>query len=267
MKQRFCIFCQGNGLSKEHFWPDWLKDYIETTHSDKHTTEVYSGDVKSNAELEKKNKRPGNLITKKFRVVCTNCNNEWMSELEEKAKPFILSAIKNKKLTLNKDELLLFTKWIVMKVMVAEHNHDGTQVTPAQDLKEFYKNQTIPSYYRVYIGRHNTDTSSAYCRHSCTLARTMDGPVCSMEGMERNTQSVSFLIGPLFIFVYACREQDTHIWRDIKLNQMTCIYPSERKSLQLSSIKLINSARISVISNSLEDIINSPSIKYGGNLK
>lgn len=266
MKQQFCIFCQGSGLSKEHFWPDWLKSYFETTYSDKHTTEVYSGDVKSKAELEKKSERPGNLITKKFRVVCTTCNNGWMSDLEEKAKPFILSAIENKKCTLNEDEILLFAKWVVMKVMVAEHNHDGTQVTLALDLKAFFESAAIPSYYRVYLGRHDTGTNSAYYRHSCTLARTMSGPVCTMEGMYRNTQSVSFLIGPLFIFVFSCREQDTYIWRDIKLNQMTCIFPSKRKSLQLSSIKHINSDRISEISNSLEDIINSPSVKYGGKL-
>ena len=266
MKQRFCIFCQSDGLSKEHFWPNWLKDYIDVSHSDKHTSEVYSGNVKSKAELEKKSKRPGNLITKKFRVVCTSCNNGWMSSLEEKAKPFILSAIENKKYTLNEDEILLFSKWVAMKVMVAESNHDGTQVTPITDLKEFNTSNTIPSYYRIYIGRHDTGTKSAYYRHSCTLALTMDGPVCNMTGLERNTQSVSFLIGPLFIFVYACREPDTYIWRDIKLNQMTCIFPTKRKSLQLSSIKNIKSARISEISNTLEDLINSPSIKHGGKL-
>lgn len=267
MKQRFCIFCQSDGLSKEHFWPNWLKDYVDTTLSDKHTTEVYSGDVKSKAELEKKSERSGNLITKKFRVVCTSCNNGWMSALEVKAKPFILSAIENRKSTLNEDEILLFAKWVAMKVMVAENNHDGTQVTPTLDLKSFFESNAIPSYYRIYLGRHDTGTNSGYYRHSCTLARTMDGPVCSMEGLDRNTQSVSFLIGPLFIFVFACREQDTYIWRDIKLNQMTCIFPSKRKALQLSSIKHIKSARISEISNSLEDIINSPSIKYGGKLK
>jgi hypothetical protein len=88
-----------------------------------------------------------------------------------------------------------------------------------------------------------------------------------MDGLDRNTQSISFIIGQLFIFVYACREPDTYLWRDIKLNQMTCIFPSKRKHLQLSSIKHIKFTRISEIANSLEEIINSPSIKYGGNLK
>lgn len=177
MNQKVCIFCGGTGLSKEHFWPDWISKYISKSGTDKHTAEVHSGDAKSKPELEKKTERQGDLVTKKFRVVCKECNNGWMSRLENSVKPFILSAIQNKNITLNSEQVAMLAQWVVMKVLVAEHNHNGTQVTPAEDRKRFYETSKIPNYFRVYMSRHDTDSESAYHRHSITLALSQSGPL------------------------------------------------------------------------------------------
>ena len=261
MGQKLCIFCQNSGLSKEHFWPNWLRDYLDTSPSDKHTTEVYSGEVNSKAELENKLERSGNLITKKFRVVCAKCNSGWMSKLEEKIKPIIVSVLKNQDITLNSDEILLFSKWIIMKVMVAEQNHQGTQVTPNSDLKSFYDTNEIPDYYRIYISKQRSSHHSGYQRHSCTLGLSKTGPLCDMGGMERNAHTVSFLLGPLFIYVIACREQNIFLWREFKLNHMKCVYPYKKKTLNLKSLKYLDNKRISDIAYGLEDLISKPRVK------
>jgi len=247
MNQKVCIFCEGTGLSKEHFWPDWIGSHISKSDANKHTTEVYSGEVKSKPELENKTERQGNLVTKKFRVVCKNCNNGWMSRLEESIKPFILSAINNKNYILNSKQVKMLARWVVMKVLVAENNHEGTQVTPVEDRKTFYENSEIPSYFRIYMARHDTDNESAYHRH-------------------RNTQSVSFLIGPLFFYVVACREEEYNLCSHIKLNQLKCIYPFIKKSLNMKALKTIPKSRLSEISHALEDLGNSTQVKYGGTL-
>ncbi len=266
MTQRTCIFCEGKGLSKEHFWPDWISNHIFKSDTDKHTAEVYSGEVKSKPELEKKTERSGNLITKKFRVVCVECNNGWMSQLEESIKPFILSVIQNKEMTLNCEQVAMLARWVAMKVLVAEQDHDGTQATPADDRRIFYENSKIPSYFRVYIARHETDSEAAYHRHSMTLALSESGPLSDMKGLERNTQSVSFLIGPLFFYVVACREENYNLCSHIKLNQLKCIYPFKKTSISMKSLKTISQPRLAAISHALEDLGNSTHIKYGGPL-
>jgi len=264
MTQRTCIFCEGKGLSKEHFWPDWISNHISKSDTDKHTAKIYSGEVKSKLALEKKTERPGNLITKKFRVVCVKCNNGWMSQLEESVKPFILSAIQNKHQTLNSKQVDMLARWVVMKVLVAEQNHDGTQVTPAIDRRSFYEYSEIPCYFRVYIARHETDSEVAYHRHSTTLGLSESGPLTDMQGLERNTQSVSFLIGPLFFYVVACREENYNLCSHIKLNHLKCISPFKKTSLSMKSLKTISQPRLAAISHALEDLGNSPQVKYGG---
>ena len=37
--------------------------------------------------------RQGGAITKKLRVVCETCNNEWMSEIEDRVKPILAPLI------------------------------------------------------------------------------------------------------------------------------------------------------------------------------
>lgn len=264
MNQKVCIFCEGTGLSKEHFWPDWISSHISKADTDKHITEIHSGDVRSKPELEKKIERQGNLVTKKFRVVCRDCNSGWMSRLEESVKPFILSAMQNKNITLNPEQVAMLARWVVMKVLVAEQNHDGTQVTPTDDRKSFYEDSVIPSYFRVYIARHETDNEAAYHRYSSTLALSESGPLTDLKGMERNTQSVSFLIGSLFFYVVACREENYNLCRHIKLNQLKCIYPFTKNSLNLKTLKIISQPRLAAIANALEDFGNLPHVNYGG---
>ena len=234
--------------------------------TDKHTAEVYSGEAKSKPALEKKTERSGNLITKKFRVVCESCNNGWMSQLEESVKPFILLAIRHENMVLNSQQVAILARWVVMKVIVAEQDHDGTQVTPLNDRKNFYLNSEIPGYFRAYLACHETDSEAAYHRHSSTLALSESGPLTDLEGMKRNTQSVSFLIGPLFFYVIACREENYNLWSRFKLNQLKCISPFKKTNLSLKSLKTISQPRLAAISHALEDLGDSPHVKYGGPL-
>jgi|GEM_PF-2471915 len=115
-------------MSKEHFWPAWLQQHLTTSVSDKRKTELLSSDSKAPATLKMSDERSGNLISKKFRVVCTTCNNGWMSNLEERIKPILLPAVKGKSVVLDDSDISHLARWVVMKVMVAEHSEEGYQI-------------------------------------------------------------------------------------------------------------------------------------------
>ncbi|WP_444926119.1 hypothetical protein ACJJI4_18780 [Microbulbifer sp. TRSA002] len=267
MSHKFCIFCGESGLSKEHFWPNWMRGNVNLSISDKHANEVYSGEAKSEAALEKRTERSGNLITLKFRVVCKACNNGWMSQLDNTVKPILKAGLEKTDYTLQENDIEALSKWAVMKVIVAENNHDGTQVTPSCDRKQFFKSLTIPGYYRVFLGRHSTDSVAAYHRHTSTIAFSKDGPMTDLKGLERNTQTISFLIGSLFIYVVACREQDFKIWQNFKLNELKCLHPCKKTAMNLKSLRIIKQSRLADIAHSLEDFTKSPEVAYGGALQ
>jgi hypothetical protein len=224
MQKKVCIFCQESGkLTKEHFWPEWFRPYVGTNESDKYLSEVHGGEGKNPAVVEKSNERPGNLITLKFRVVCQKCNNGWMSELERQVKDFFASVIGSEKVYIDEQLQNLLSKWIVMKVLVSEQSEEGTQVTPKEDIKSFYDNGRIPEYFRVYLGKHDTENKSDYMRCSYTFSLSDKGPIEPMYGLQRNTQTIAFLLGPVFIYVIACRETSLRIWQKFRLNEVISI--------------------------------------------
>lgn len=266
MANKKCIFCKGRGMSKEHFWPAWLSSHFNKTSSCKHTSEFHLSEGKAPFVLRTKNERSGKLITKKFRVVCRSCNNGWMSLLDEKVKPMLISMLENKDITFSEEDLLILSRWVVMKVIVAEQSEEGTQVTPEIDRYSFFENKKIPDYFRVYIGRQKTIHDSAYLRHSATLSLSPKGPSPSLNGMKRNTQTVSFLIGPLFVYVIAARIKNLNLERSLNLSSLMCIFPKGCKELNWITLKELEQSELSSIAYTLNDLISSPRVKYGGPL-
>jgi len=249
-------------MSKEHFWPDWLSAYISKGKDDKHFSEVHTSNAKRPAVLEKKIERSGNLITKKFRVVCKECNNGWMSKLEEKTKPLILALMESSSKSLSEDEIHLLSRWVFMKVAVAEQSEDGTQVTPSEDMRFFYKYEKIPEYFRIYIAHQNTEYESVYHRHAATLAFSKDGPSPPLNGMKRNTQSVSFIVGALFVYVTAARLDDFDLESYFSLQKLRRIFPVEMGVLDLDELEVLEKSDITEAIWSLGDLTSSAGVNY-----
>ena len=137
---RKCIFCGCTGVSKEHIWESgWLRIFrktlpifqpwtlwcIERTKLKKEKTEnrsAYSGTVK---------------------LVCRPCNNEWMSQLQNDAKPILLPLMNGERRALNRREQTILSAWITMFVMVAEFQvPDKVAIQP--DARQRFKEALQP---------------------------------------------------------------------------------------------------------------------------
>lgn len=259
-----CIFCSENGkLSKEHLWPEWIRGRLSTTQDDKYLNEIYSGEAKQKMTLETSKEQNGNLASLKFRVVCESCNNGWMSQIEEKVKPFFSQALSSSIQDVDESMQEYIATWIAMKVMVAEQSDGKTMVTPPGDLKDFYLTKLIPSYYRIYIGKHDLENDTEYMRHSCTLSRKTSGPSQPMKGLERNAQSVALIFGRVLIYLIACREEDIKLWQYLKLNELKCIFPKS-KSIRWKSVKTTKKDRVTNIAHGLPDLVRSKHVLFGG---
>jgi hypothetical protein len=80
------VFCKGAVNSREHVYPDWLADELP-------------GEGVFTHELERRGEAltpwRASRVAYTVRHVCRRCNNEWMSELEERSKPVIAAMAKN----------------------------------------------------------------------------------------------------------------------------------------------------------------------------
>ena len=82
---RLCGFCSGEGVNKEHVWPDWLRKIILDSRA-------IGGQKAFHAQIERGGstsefKNPSLEI--KVGMPCSSCNGGWMSALENEVKPFM----------------------------------------------------------------------------------------------------------------------------------------------------------------------------------
>src|SRR5690606_33239285 len=182
-----CIFCGRHGdKSREHFYPAWLANHVSMQHPIHHTAETFTASGYAPAQLTKSVRRQGHLVTRKLRVVCRTCNNGWMSQLEESAKPLLLRGFDAETFTLTPKDQGLLSRWACMKAMVAEQSEPDLATTPAIDRLAFHDTQVPPFYFRVTLGVHVTSSQTWFLRRTMTLSfsPTVQPPL--VDGLEKN---------------------------------------------------------------------------------
>jgi len=269
-RQRTCIFCGGKGaISKEHFWPQWAGQYLTKTSETHNISELHAAEGKAPKQLKSLIKRQGNVVTKKIRVVCRDCNHGWMGSLEERVKPTIVNLLQGHNYKLNMDQIDSLSLWASVKTIVAEHAESHMALTPSADRYLVYKNGSIPEYFRIFMGFHSSETTAAYIRHSATISLSMSGPDPALSpDIRRNIQTVSFLVGPLLFHVMATRVASFNLDEVFVFSSsaLAKLWPSSQKEIDLSLLKRIDNAGLSTIANSLDKLVSLPTVKYGGPL-
>ena len=85
LRRRTCLFCASSApLNGEHIFGDWLQNLGYTGEG---VREIARGDG-SEPIIQR-----GGPFSKKLKVVCYLCNNEWMSGMETAAQP-VLTAMR-----------------------------------------------------------------------------------------------------------------------------------------------------------------------------
>ena len=264
--QRTCIFC-GNkgGISKEHFWPDWLSQYYTNSPNDGNISELHAAEGMQPRQLQFRKQRQGSVLTKKIRAVCKSCNNGWMSVLEEKIKPVLVAGIHGHSLILSKAQLADLAHWACVKSILGEHAEGEMALTPSEDRYLVFKQSKIPDYFRIFIGRHSALTQLAFLRQSTTVSRKMDGPNPPLSpDISRNIQSITFLVGPIFFHVLAARVNNFDLEEVIKYSHVERLWPQPVAPLNISTLAVLHSKQLGV--NILDQLFALPGVKYGGPL-
>lgn len=206
--------------------------------------------------IDSKSVRQGDVITKKIRVVCKKCNSGWMSRIEEAVKPILLKLINGTANIITPLEQKNVHNWIMMKAIISEHSEKDLNVTPIKDRKEFYENTTIPDYFGIYIGKNNSDSVSGFLRHTSTLSKNNNISGSFLGGLNRNTQSISFICNRLFVHVIAARVDNMDINKYFDLSSLVKLSIHSSQSIDWTSLSPISKSNIHQITWSMEAFTN-----------
>jgi hypothetical protein len=148
---RKCVFCGRGSLTREHVFPDW----ISSLYGKKPGWNEFS----HNNEVVRK--FPEKLFQHKAKVVCENCNSGWMSDLEDKVRPFLADMITSAKATVLTQEMQdALSFWVVKTMLMNSKASPGVSSIPESVYKEVYESQSATDKFVVLIGWRQASSTS-----------------------------------------------------------------------------------------------------------
>lgn len=204
--------------------------------------------------------RQGGAITKKIRVVCKKCNNGWMSQLEDLAKPILTPLIVGEPIVLNRDQQRIVAEWITLKMMVSEHNIPPDVILPQIDRDNFFTDRTIPPYFHIWVISSNSEKwRSRYIRHNATFSL----PPVVPTSPKKNTQTIAWGVGRLFIYVMMSTAGGVDLtkWIDVHPTVLK-LYPYAGETLPLPFLRSIDDQSGDKMAFTLDELIKSPRVLY-----
>ena len=185
-----CAFCgQIRRATKEHVYPRWLREGIWAT----------GPATLTRTKASVRRTHPITGLTWILRhSICRECNNGWMSGLEDVLRDYLLPALRGQPIILTVETQRLVAAWAVEKALLFELKaaEDGGQVTfaPESNLKWLYDHRdapTAPPGSQVWIAAVDARLGTADAQPGWHTASTSTPP------MDRHFYAVTFQVGDL----------------------------------------------------------------------
>ena len=163
-----CIFCGKGGLTKQHVWPDWLRNVVPRLNNTHEQSKIHvlTNLMNKSAHISPSLKNyQGHQGVRKIRNVCKTCNGGWMSRLETKAKPLLSSMILQNPVVLEKEAQAIIASWVVMTSIVAEFTDQTSMAIPISHRGIFMKTVSPPSGWKIWIGKYEGEEWIQRYRH------------------------------------------------------------------------------------------------------
>lgn len=203
-----CVFCASEGLTKEHIWPNWLKDVVPRI-SPKHQFQTGGGSRKQGS-LKLQNERnkwgTGDIHSQKLKIVCGACNNGWMSRLQESAKAILLPLPMGDREDFNfsVDECTLLSTWATMFTMVVEFR-DTESAAITYDERHSFSRTNMPSFnWHIWLGHIDQVREHEPWNFFHYGWSRLEGP--DDVPYKHTSQTTTFVVGRLVFHCYSSRD-------------------------------------------------------------
>lgn len=147
-RKRSCVFCGNTELTREHIFAQWLLDELnirKVKMGMQHYT--FYGYKISERPLT-----PNSLING---LVCRECNNGWLSQIEDRVKSILVAILKYPSfelITLLKEQHNLLSLWTFKTAMILNHASNYRKIIPKRHFRYIYKHRRIPENVTVLMG-------------------------------------------------------------------------------------------------------------------
>ncbi|HEY6256051.1 MAG TPA: hypothetical protein VIY51_09695 [Xanthobacteraceae bacterium] len=193
-------------MSKEDLWPVWTRAYLPVTQPNySFARSVLEKDRRLHGTVQKIS---GDPKSRRVKVVCRRCNNNWMSILQNRAKPMLLPLMHGEKSTLNERKQSIIAAWAAMVVICAEYIAPGRAAMSVVDRRHLYLHKQAPPRIRIWIGNFRRKNWPAYWCHNSLLIGPDKAPYPWQIGPGGlpwpNTQMTTLTFGSLYLHAFSC---------------------------------------------------------------
>lgn len=197
-----CIFCGKQPpevtMSKEHVFADWLRDYIPRELT-QHTTQV-TLDYLDKEEISEQ-RHTGDPHARRVRCVCKPCNEGWMSQLQEAARPFLVPILTGKQVRLHRRAQTVLAGWVSMTIMVGEHVRRDMVAVSQAERDWLYRHKTAPKVWRIWLATGNRRTCALHFHRALIMGspeKEIEPPTIEAT-RTANTQASTICFGKKFV--------------------------------------------------------------------
>ena len=184
-----CIFCGAPADSREHVWPEWIKNYLPRAYSRRqHIVRSRHTDFKTVIT-----EKPGDPRSGRLNVTCERCNNGWISIVDANAKDVLLALMEGRWGQFTSWDRRVFAAWATRFAMVYEFA-DPPTVVATYDEREYLRlwGQPPKEWY-IFVGYYAGTQWASKWRH--VAATALD--VAPTPAIKSNVQSTVAVIGSL----------------------------------------------------------------------
>lgn len=198
-------------MSNEHVWGDWLKQYVRPT-MNKHNYQAVRINQPGERATESVRLRTGDPLRSKVKVVCADCNNRWLGDIQKRAKRYLVPLIAGERTALGNPAQEVVAAWSAMATMTAEFiDPDQTTIgVPQSDREWLMNNRTAPAGWRVWLAHYRRGRWPVQWAHfTLPILAAADVPRESPTGFVLpNTQVTTFVVGNLFVHAMSSVDEE-----------------------------------------------------------
>jgi hypothetical protein len=197
-------------MTKEHIWGKWIRAYVPAG-ATKHTlrdTEMVKWNSPERVSIINK---PGNAIGLFRKIVCSPCNNGFMSRLQNRVRRHLIPFLDGRRTVIGETEQAAIAAWATMVTMTAEFMLDGSKlgISGAARAELMRTEKPLPDW-KVWIANYRGGQWAHQWSHT-SVPIIGDKQLPNAEHVYTplpNTQTTTFVLGRLYVHTMSASYPD-----------------------------------------------------------
>jgi hypothetical protein len=199
-----CMFCGlAKKMTREHVWGEWTKGYVERT-ANKHRHANVFVPRPGEPEPAEIRIRAGDHLDAQVHNVCSDCNNGWLSQIQNDAKPFLIPLFEGRVVNLDQAAQENVAIWITMATMTGEHLSGERRriAVPQSDRTWLMEKRSPPPGWCIWIGHYpRSQERMQWVKASFPVVDSDHLPeTISNDDLSPTLQTTAFSVGDLYAF-------------------------------------------------------------------